>query len=130
MSCFWDAINGSLTQTEKDLLELGMNTTNDELVRKLKQCSVVLEEANVTWQGEKLRPQLCRELKMWVDNYNVNGIHNGHDTSSCDPFLVMLCHLLNWRIDFKYVNANISFECPNPKRTVNFGANSHHFYSR
>lgn len=130
MSCFWDAVLGSLNQEEKDILKIKTNATNEELVRKLKQHSYVLNEANVLWQGEKLRSQLCRELKMWVDNYNVNGINSGHDTSSCDPFLVLLCHMLNWRIDFKYIHANICFESSNMKRTVKFGANSHHFFKR
>lgn len=130
MSCFWDAVLGSLNEEEREKLEIKMNATNEELVRNLKQHSYVLNEANVVWQGEKLRPQLCRELKMWVDNYNVNGINNGHDTSSCDPFLVLLCHMLNWRIDFKYIHANICFESSNTKRTVKFGANSHHFFRR
>jgi len=130
MSCFWDAISGSLNQEETKKLQLNSKPSNTELVRKLKQHSNVLEEANVIWQGKMLQPQLCKELKLWVDNYNVNGINNGHDTSSCDPFLVLLCHMLKWNIEFKYINANIRFECPDKKRTLRFGANSHHFYKR
>ena len=51
MSCFWDAVLGSLNKEEREKLEIKMNATNEELVRNLKQHSYVLNEANVVWQG-------------------------------------------------------------------------------
>ena len=131
MTCFWTAILKTLNEEERKILNLSNNLIEKELVICLKDRSDTLVNANVLWQGEQLRPQLCRELKMWVDNYNVNDICNGHDTSSCDPFLTLLTELLGWRIEFKYMESLIVFQPrKGSKRSVLFGANNHHFYIR
>ena len=130
MSCFWEGIIKTLNENEKSKLSLANGASKIELVKCLKRKSYHLTDANVLWQGEKLKKQLCNELKMWVDNYNEQNINNGHDTSSCDPFLVLLCELLDWNITFMYTGSKISFENGNSgkKRLVKFGANTHHFF--
>lgn len=131
MTCFWSAIIRTLSREEREILDMKKSNVNEEveLVMSLKRRSNRLIDAEVIWQGEKLKPQLCNELKMWVDNYNVNKISNGHDTSSCDPFLVQLCEILGWKIEFKYMNSRIIFvPARETKRKVLFGANGHHFF--
>lgn len=130
MTCFWTAILKSLTPEEKDVLGC-RNSSEYALVNALKKNSNMLDNCHVSWQNEILSEQLCSELKTWVDVYDPNGISSGHDTSSCDPFLTLLCVMFGWKIVFSYQNATIIFEnMKNKTRTVRFGANSHHFYRK
>lgn len=132
MTCFWTAILKTLTYEEK--LVLGLtdgNASEYELVNALKRNSNMLEKCHVSWQNEILPGQLCSELKEWIDVYDANRISGGHDTSSCDPFLTLLCVIFGWKIIFSYQQAVITFENTQKiTRTVRFGANSHHFYTK
>ena len=132
MSCFWTAILNTLTPEEKNVLGLtDKNSSEYELVVALKKRSNMFDDCRVLWQNEILSKQLCSELKAWVDVYEPRQILNGHDTSSCDPFLTLLCVLFGWKIIFSYQHAVITFEnTHNNARTVQFGANSHHFYTK
>lgn len=130
MTCFWTAIMKTLTPEEKCVLGLTGNTSEYELVKALKKKSNMLDGCQVTWQNEILSKQLCSELKAWVDTYDANNISDGHDTSSCDPFLTLLCAMFGWNIVFNYHTAIITFKNTQmATRTVRFGANYHHFYT-
>lgn len=132
MSCFWTAILKTLTLEEKNVLRLtDKNTSEYELVVALKKRSNMFDDCRVLWQNEILSKQMCSELKEWVDVYEPNRISSGHDTSSCDPFLTLLCVMFGWNIVFSYQQAVITFKnTQKTTRTVSFGANSHHFYTK
>lgn len=129
MTCFWKAILDTLNLTEKQILGLGNNANEYDLVYALKDKSYFLLNAKVKWQNEVISEQLCGELKQWIDAYETENISEGHDTSSCDPFLTLLCELFGWNIVFNYQFVRIYFEnMYKTTRTVTFGANSFHFY--
>lgn len=87
---------------------------------------------NVLWQNNTLRDQEIKEYLKWIDEYNINIISNGHLTSICDPFLLLICELFCVNIKHQYNNYSIMYINKNKARkTLIFSSNNGHFvYSR
>lgn len=146
MTCFWSAILQTLNHQDKQLLQLSSSAREADIVNALKKTIINNNHNNndvnvnaihclnhVLWQGQSLSPKFISECYEWIRDYNVKGIYGGHLTSSCDPFLILLCGILGWNIQFHYQRAFIQYTNNNHnhmknKRTVRFGGNSHHFY--
>ena len=75
-----------------------------------------------------LKEQEKKEHFEAIKCYNIKGIRNGHLTSICDSFLLLLCHLLNINIHHKYLNTNIVYSTPKTvRKTLYFRSNRGHF---
>ena len=60
--------------------------------------------------------------------YDINGIKNGHLTSVCDSFLLLLCEIFDISITHKFMNTNIMYEnIHKSRKTLKFTSNSGHF---
>ena len=62
-----------------------------------------------------------------IKDYNINGIGNGHLTSICDSFLLLICELFHINILHRYLNITIIYSYPNPRKTFRFKSNRGHF---
>lgn len=146
MTCFWSAILQTLNHQDRQLLQIGSSAREVDVVTAIKKWITDTDTntdrdtyithrksifSRVLWQGHSFSPKFISECYEWIKDYNIHGIYGGHLTSSCDPFLLFLCGFLGWNIKFHYQRTLIQISNTNnsqPKRNVQFGGNSHHFY--
>tara|TARA_X000000950_G_C13317722_1_gene419267 strand:- start:58 stop:447 length:390 start_codon:yes stop_codon:yes gene_type:complete len=129
MTCFWDGIYKSLN--ENDFKFIGEKKTNIRSfinILKIKNTQMI----DVLWLKNKLKTQEIKEHMEAINNYNINKIHRGHLTSSCDSFLLLICQLFQVKIIHHYCNNTIIYNNSKKERkTLHFSSTSSHFvYSR
>lgn len=125
MTCFWDSILSCLTIEDFKLLGVNKKINREGLIQQLKSKNCLVD---TLWQGKPLKEQEKKEHYEAIKCYNIKGIYNGHLTSVCDSFLLLLSHLLNINIQHKYLNINISYCTSNPvRKTLYFKSNKGHF---
>jgi hypothetical protein len=125
MTCFWDSILSCLTIEDFKLLGVNKKINREGLIQQLKSKNCLVD---TLWQGKPLKEQEKKEHYEAIKCYNIKGIYNGHLTSVCDSFLLLLSHLLNINIQHKYLKINISYCTSNPiRKTLYFKSNKGHF---
>lgn len=80
----------------------------------------------VLWQNKQIGAKLARDSKRDIDVYDATAVHNGHFTSSCDPFLLLLAHLFRWRIVHTYAGNPIVYSHPVPFAEVRLRSSTSH----
>ena len=126
MTCYWDSIRDSLTLDDYNRLGFNHKPTLQQFISTLKSKNTLVQ--NVLWQGNEFRNQEIAEHYEAVKNYNVNDIQNGHLTSVCDSFLLLLCELLEISIEHKYLNNVIYYKNKKHSRKIlYFKSNNGHF---
>jgi len=123
MTCFWDAILSSMSSDDFTLLGLN-DHCRDNFIGKLKELN---KQPNTIWNNTELRIQEKLEHVEAVNCYIVSGINNGHLTSICDSFLLLLSDLLSVDINHWYRSHMITYKCKSPRKTLTFKSNTHHF---
>lgn len=126
MTCFWDSIFSELSV--EDYQFIGHNKCNNivELIKLLKSKNPSI--SNVTWQKEKLSNSEINEHHTAIKVYDINGIKNGHLTSICDSFLLLVCQVFNVSIEHRFMNTPIYYDnIKNSRKTIRFSSNSGHF---
>lgn len=116
MSCFWTGLCAKVPALKK-------HGARD--VRKALQ-SVNVRTKTVTWNGKPLSPSVQEENWRWVKEYD-RPWNDGHDTSSCDPFLALVCEAFTLNIDFTFAGASCQFRHPKATSTVVFKSSTTHF---
>ena len=102
-----------------------MHKNKTIFIQRLKEKNKLVD---VLWQGKPLRMQEKKEHFEAEKNYNINGIKNGHLTSICDSFLLLICDLLNVNIEHKYLHNIITYKTKNKCRKIlKFKSNKGHF---
>lgn len=127
MTCVWDALRTKIKNDDLYKI-LGMQTNS---ARELVQCLKSKNRATVgvKWQGISLKQKEMEENMKWIENHNVNSISNGYDCSTCDPYIILVCYLLNVKITHKYINNHIIYEPPGHVRyELHFENNMGHFW--
>jgi len=94
-------------------------------IESLKKKSKPID--SVSWQGSKLKKQEREEHSEAIKVYNTKNIGNGHLTSTCDSFLLLLCELFTLNITHNYCGKIIQYTCENPRKTLKFNSNKGHF---
>jgi len=126
MTCFWDGILKSLKKEDLDYVEYDQHKSPLHFIQFLKKNKKKM--INVLWQNNILRDQEIKEYLTWIDEYNINSISNGHLTSICDPFLLLICELFCVNIKHQYNNYSIMYINKNKARkTLIFSSNNGHF---
>lgn len=124
MTCFWDSITSSLF--DEDYKILGVNRNRERLVLKLIEKNKLV---TTIWQGNELSQKEKQEHFEAIKSYNFRGIYNGHLTSVCDSFLLLICDLLQVNIQHRFLNVNILYKCQGTARkTLRFRSNGGHFW--
>ena len=104
MSCFWDSIIENLPA---------------DLVLRRPSPAELIEPwtwnratPHVRWQGAALTPQQQRENMEWVHGTDVREAAEGHPgpASTMDPFLCLLCEMLQTSIENDYNGARIQYD--------------------
>ena len=125
MTCFWDGILKSLNQDDFKLIgEKKTNIKNFINILKIKNT----EMNNVLWQKTKLKEQEIKEHMQAIKDYNIQKIHKGHLTSSCDSFLLLVCQLFQVKIIHRYMKHTIIYQNSKKERkTLHFSSSRSHF---
>ena len=128
MSCFW---NGILNSLRGDWFPEKVGTHPESLLAWFQCLNPNISElqALVFWQDGTLSQKLLEEHKIWVKHYSSKDLHQGHWTSTCDPFLVLLCFATQANIEHRYRGTTIKYTCQGPGSpgTLYFSSNSGHF---
>ncbi len=114
MTCFWTGIINSLTKEDYEILKIkpiDRRKIQDmqRLIIHFKKLSTKAD-LKIKWQNTELKDYEIKELKIFIKEYDEKKIAQGHLTSSCDPFLCLLCDILKWKIIFMYCRNKIVFE--------------------
>jgi len=126
MTCFWDGILKSLKKDDLDFVNYKDKKSPDQFIRFLKNNSKRME--NVLWQNQTLKYQELDEYLLWIKDYDINGIPNGHLTSVCDPFLLLICELFCVNIKHQYNKYTIIYKNNSKvRKTLVFSSNRGHF---
>ena len=123
MSCFWEGIIASLSQDYKDKFGINNNSIPNliEAFKKVNSTAI-----NVLWQNKELTVKQKEENYTHINDYNVSNYNRGYLCSTCDPFLILLCHILGIDIQHNYLNNEIMYSCKSKKLYV-FKSDSGHF---
>ena len=127
MTCFWDNIMNSLSHEDYNLLGFDNKPNSTSFITKLKEKNT---EIQTLWQGMPLSTQEKKEHSQAIQTYNISTISNGHLTSTCDSFLLLLCQLLNLDIHHNYLQLTTiiySQHNKNPRKTLKFQSTRTHF---
>ena len=126
MTCFWDGILKSLKKDDLDFVNYKDKKSPVQFIRFLKKYSKRME--NVLWQNQTLKKQELDEYLSWIKDYDINGIPNGHLTSVCDPFLLLICELFCVNIKHQYNKYTIIYKNNSKvRKTLVFSSNRGHF---
>ena len=125
MTCYWDSILSCLTKEDHALIGFNQIPRREQFIEKLKEKNQLI---TALWQGEKLSKKECEEHKEAIRDYNIKGIYNGHFTSICDSFLLLICQLMNLNVEHNFLNTKIKYSClGTSRRTLYFKSNMGHF---
>lgn len=97
-----------------------------ELVRALKENNSGTPD--VRWQGQSLSTQEQGENARWIREYDEARIGEGHLTSMCDPFMILLCQLLRVSIKYKGDRSEVVFSVENSRREWTVCSSSTHMW--
>ena len=133
-TCFW---RGLIKSLNKHIFNYKLRQPKPkELIHVLKMKAIPTRD--VLWQGEALSEPLLKENLRWIKEYDAREISLGHWTSTCDPFLLLVCQLYGVHIEHDYTGIGknrrrtknlIKYTYkPNPNaHTLKFWSNTGHF---
>lgn len=136
MTCFWDGILSKITLQEiNDYLSPTshfMFITPKDFIGLLKIKSSSITDYLVMMKDKTncyyISESMIQENREWIQNYNIQNIHQGHDCSSCDPFLILIAHLFEIQIVHNYNGHPIEYKnIKNSRRIVHFSSDQGHF---
>jgi hypothetical protein len=116
-NCFWNAV-----------IKLTDQNSIHNLFNHLKENNILC--LNVVHNDKLLTEKEQYELIMWITERNIDQeIGNGHDCSTCDPYLVLICQLYKVNIDHVYCGHLVTYRHTNPKDDTihRFTSNKSHF---
>lgn len=134
MSCFWNGIISAITiqQFKKVFPTIPpRNPTPKELITLLQQHAVKTDQ--VTWNGQQLSSQELDENLEAITSYDNNVFNQGYLCSACEPFLLLICQLFQFKIIHIYNGVTITYEPQpqphtTPQQLIKFGSNKSHFW--
>lgn len=124
MTCFWDSILTCLNNDDFIFLGHTSKLNREQFIYDLKNHNKLV---TTEWCGSILKNQEKNEHFQAIKNYNVKGIYNGHLTSICDSFLLLISDLFRININHRFINTNISYSVSNPRKTLSFTSDHGHF---
>ncbi len=127
MTCFWDGILNGLQKTDLNLYDIS-NKNKEAFITFLKSKNSYELFKKVRWNGFLLKEQEIKEHIEMIKNYNIKGIYNGHLTSTCDGFLLLITSLFKLNINHRYLSCLIRYKYDgNSRGIMNVSSNRGHF---
>jgi hypothetical protein len=148
-TCFWNGIIESLQKKDRKALEFKKQPNIMPLIERFKRLNCKTE--NVYWKGtdggedddsdgelNKLTDKQMEENYDHIRDFQVGSIKNGYGCSTCEPFLCLLCQLVQVDILHNYNGHQVKYnfvteegsEWKNGKRKkpYKFASNTYHFW--
>ena len=125
MTCYWDSVYSQLDLEDYRLIGVEKPNNITDLINLLKSKNKYIN--NVTWQNQQLSFNEKKEHYTAIDVYNIEGIRNGHLTSICDSFLLLICELFSISVEHLFLNAKINYEHIKSRKKLSFKSNNGHF---
>lgn len=125
MTCFWTNIILSLNIEDFKLLNFNKKPSIIKFINTLKTKNK--KKNNILWQGQKISQKQLEENFLHIKDFNINTINNGYLCSICDPFLILICELLNINIEHTYLNILIIYKNENSNKTLKYKSSKSHF---
>ena len=126
MTCFWDGILHAMRPDERRHFGPGPGDLKAFMILHNRPAT------NCLWQHQPMRDQEHREHVEWIRDDTVP-VANGHDTSTCDPYLCLLVELLGVDISHNYNGTPVSYTFKRtgrlPVRVLRFCSNAAHFWA-
>ncbi len=134
MTCFWDGILNALEPEDFKIFSKTYGRFTIYTKPKSKEFINILKLNNtktksIKWQDKILSENELNENFEHIKEFNENLINKGYYCSICDPFLCLICELLNVNIIHKYLSTTIKYtKNNNVKKTLHFCSNKNHFW--
>lgn len=126
MTCFWDSIYSQLSLEDYKFIGVEKPANIEHLINLLKSKNKRID--NVTWQDNNLSSNEKNEHDTAIQVYNIGGIKNGHLTSVCDSFLLLICEVFCISITHNFMNTPILYKnLKKSRKLLRFTSNSGHF---
>lgn len=125
MSCFWDGLLRRLDGNDLEILKLDKKPSAQQFAIHLKKLNKLCN--NVVWNEQKLSTQFLYECRNAINEYDPNTVNKGYFCSTCDPFLILLCDLLNISLVHNYNGNIVKYDVKSPRKTFNCSSNTRHF---
>ena len=125
MSCFWDGLIRKLDKDDFTLLKLDKKPNAQEFAIHLKKQNKIC--TSVQWNAEQLTNQFLKESYQAIEEYNPSKVNQGYDCSTCDPFLILLCEVLNISITHEYNRNTIIYSSTKSRKIIKCSSNTSHF---
>ncbi len=125
MTCFWKEILSSLTADDLKILGLEINPTPKQLCHILKKKNKKTNK--IIWNNTKLSINQIEENFIHISDYNFNYNDNRYLCSICDPFLCLLCELLECNIIHNHLDKPMYYIYPMSTKTFTFSSHRIHF---
>ena len=114
MTCVWDSLIRGIREDEVTRRVIGKYAGPREFVCLLKKANCIT--TGVRWQAEELSEKQLEENFEWVRDYDVGGIANGHLTSAADPFILLICHVLQVEVSMSINGSRLRMLPAGPPR--------------
>ena len=128
MTCFWDGIISSLKMDDLKILGLEQRPSPKLLAYSLKKNN--RKTNSITWENMKLSENQLAENHIHISDYISESVNKGYLCSICDPFLCLLCELLECNITHFYLNNPMRYKYPGSIRTIEFKSDRGHFWKK
>ncbi len=130
MTCFWDGIISKLGHA---LNSAGykMSSAIPSFINALQRVVTEVPKVDVDWNGQPISQKHWEECIEWIVDYNVDKISSGHDCSTCDPFLILLCQMLHCNITHNYHGYSVNYTYSGNVRCnllITFNSDAGHFW--
>lgn len=108
MTCFWDGLLNRISVKEiNDSLKTSFYDKPDskgfvKLLKERNTHTVDVECVDADNTVSKLSKKALIENFEWIETYNADKICDGHDCSTGDPFLLLVCQLFSFDIYHTY----------------------------
>lgn len=123
MTCFWNGLLARLTVEEiNKALKSNLYDKPDpklfvKLLKNNATHTIDVECVENDGTSTKLTNKALEENLEWIITYNVDKIHDGHDCSTGDPFLLLVSqlftidiyHIYNSKYFIKYINSKNTY---------------------
>ena len=124
MTCVWNAIESSLNSDDRKILGL-TEKGSVALVKCLKRNNCFTN--GLTWQGLELSSREAKENYHHIRIFDVKTISNGYLCSSAEPFMFLLCFILQVNITHNFNGVTISYRTKKAaRRTLKFRSSKTH----
>lgn len=129
MSCFWIGLLNGIKIDDYSIIKynnIGLKPHPAEFVQLLKNINVITP--NILWNDEELIRNQLDENFQAINQLDINSINNGYLCSTFEPFLFLICELLQITIIHNYINNKIIYKHKTNNRYIlKFKSSDSHF---